>query len=80
MATGRASDATPIADESGYFVHYSNLCLSAYSSGEKSEVAAQLANALRSLHPSMQKYKNLLPFREALLTSLDSHAFSQTSV
>lgn len=40
------------------------------------EVAVQLAGAVRSLHPDMQKYKNLLPFRQALLTYLDSYAAS----
>jgi hypothetical protein len=34
------------------------------------EVAVQLANAIQALHPNMQKYKNLLPFRQALLAYL----------
>lgn len=37
---------------------------------EKHEVAAQLANAIQALSPNMQKYKNLLPFRQALLAYL----------
>ncbi|MEL7227186.1 MAG: heme-dependent oxidative N-demethylase subunit alpha family protein, partial [Cyanobacteria bacterium J06576_12] len=32
----------------------------------------ELAQAIRSLSPNMQKYKNLLPFRAALLKYLDS--------
>lgn len=34
-------------------------------------VAAQLAQAVIALHPDMQVYKNLLPFREALLMYLN---------
>ncbi|EDX85476.1 hypothetical protein S7335_3177 [Synechococcus sp. PCC 7335] len=44
------------------------------------EVARQLADAVRLLHPDMQKYKNLMPFRQALLAYLDSYALSRTSV
>ena len=42
------------------------------------EVAAQLFRAVQSLQPDMQVYKNLLPFREALLTYLDRCAVSTT--
>ncbi|MEM1251652.1 MAG: DUF3445 domain-containing protein [Cyanobacteria bacterium P01_H01_bin.21] len=42
------------------------------------EVAAQLFHAVQSLQPEMQVYKNLLPFREALLTYLDRCAVSIT--
>ncbi|MBE9060514.1 DUF3445 domain-containing protein [cf. Phormidesmis sp. LEGE 11477] len=45
-----------------------------------SKLAVQLADAIRSLHPDMQKYKNLLPFRQALLTYLDSRAVSHSCV
>lgn len=34
------------------------------------QVATQLAQAIQSLEPAMQVYKNLLPFREALLSYL----------
>ncbi len=38
---------------------------------QSAEVAAQLAQAVQSLSPDMQIYKNLLPFKAALLNYLD---------
>ena len=40
------------------------------------DVAAQLSHAVQSLEPEMQVYKNLLPFRAALLAYLDRCAIS----
>ena len=37
-------------------------------------VAAQLSQAIQTLTPDMQMYKNLLPFRQVLLSYLDRHA------
>lgn len=37
----------------------------------KPTVAKQLSQAVQALHPEMQVYKNLLPFRQALLRYLD---------
>jgi hypothetical protein len=47
---------------------------------QTAEVATQLAQAIQSLHPEMQVYKNLLPFRAALLTYLDHRSHQPASV
>ena len=46
---------------------------------ERPTVAAELAQAVQRLKPEMQIYKNLLPFRAALMSYLDSRIKRQAS-